>query len=127
MATSSECWASGIWTVRAGSEDEFVTRWRAWLEWTSQNAAGFRSATLIRSEADGRRFESFSDWDSAGYDPRTHLGRTMSSTWANTACTGSPISTECGSTLLSGASADSTRLPTMRINGSSSSSTTMTL
>ena len=65
MATSSEFWASGIWTVRAGSEEEFVARWRAWLEWTSQHAAGFRSATLIRSEADGRRFESFSDWDSA--------------------------------------------------------------
>jgi heme-degrading monooxygenase HmoA len=65
MAASSESWASGAWTVKAGSEDDFVARWRAWLEWTSQNAAGFRSATLIRSEADGSRFVSFSDWDDA--------------------------------------------------------------
>jgi heme-degrading monooxygenase HmoA len=65
MTTSSEFWASGVWTVKAGSEDQFVERWRAWLEWTSQNAPGFRSAALIRSEADGRRFESFSDWDDA--------------------------------------------------------------
>jgi heme-degrading monooxygenase HmoA len=65
MDTSSEYWASGVWTVRAGSEDEFVERWRTWLEWTSKNAPGFRSATLIRNEADGRRFESFSDWDDA--------------------------------------------------------------
>ena len=61
----SETWASGVWLVRAGSEDEFVTRWKAWLTWTSENATGFRSARLIRNEADGRRFESFSDWDDA--------------------------------------------------------------
>jgi heme-degrading monooxygenase HmoA len=65
MATSSDHWASGLWTVKAGSEDEFVERWKAWLEWTSENAPGFRSATLVRSDADGRRFESFSDWESA--------------------------------------------------------------
>jgi len=65
VGTSSEFWASGNWTVKAGSEDEFVERWRAWLDWTSKNAAGFRSATLIRSEANGSRFESFSDWDDA--------------------------------------------------------------
>jgi heme-degrading monooxygenase HmoA len=65
MGTTSEHWASGLWTVKAGSEDEFVERWKAWLDWTSKNAPGFRSATLIRNEADGRRFESFSDWDDA--------------------------------------------------------------
>lgn len=65
MATSVDCWAAGIWEVRAGSEDEFIARWSAWLEWTSKNAPGFRSATLIRNEADGSRFESFSDWDDA--------------------------------------------------------------
>ena len=64
MATSQK-WASGLWLVRAGSEDEFVERWKAWLSWTSENAPGFRSATLIRSEDDGRRFESFSDWNDA--------------------------------------------------------------
>jgi len=62
---SSEKWASGLWHVRAGSEDDFVDRWKAWLSWTSKNASGFRSATLIRSEDDPRRFESFSDWDDA--------------------------------------------------------------
>jgi heme-degrading monooxygenase HmoA len=62
---SREKWASGLWVVRAGDEDEFVNRWKAWLGWTSENAPGFRSATLIRSEDDSRRFESFSDWDDA--------------------------------------------------------------
>jgi heme-degrading monooxygenase HmoA len=64
MATS-EKWASGVWVVKAGSEDDFIERWKAWLSWTSENAAGFRSAKLIRNESDGRRFESFSDWDDA--------------------------------------------------------------
>jgi len=65
MGTSSDHWASGQWAVRAGSEDEFVARWRDWLEWTSTNAPGFRSATLVRNEGDGTRFVSFSDWDDA--------------------------------------------------------------
>lgn len=65
MDASSRKWASGVWVVRAGSEEEFVERWKAWLGWTSQNVPGFRSATLLRSDDDGRRFESFSDWDDA--------------------------------------------------------------
>jgi heme-degrading monooxygenase HmoA len=64
MAASSK-WASGVWLVRAGSEDEFVERWKAWLSWTKDTTPGFRSATLLRSDDDGRRFESFSDWDDA--------------------------------------------------------------
>ena len=63
MGASSRNWASGVWVVQAGREDEFVERWKAWLGWTSENSPGFRSATLLRSEDDGRRFESFSDWD----------------------------------------------------------------
>jgi heme-degrading monooxygenase HmoA len=65
MGTTSQVWASGDWVVRAGSEGDFVERWQAWLQWTSQNARGFRSATLIQSEQDGRHFVSFSDWDDA--------------------------------------------------------------
>ena len=62
---ASETWASGLWVVKAGSEDEFIKRWQAWLSWTSENVAGFRSAKLLRNKDDGRRFESFSDWDDA--------------------------------------------------------------
>ena len=32
---------------------------------SQRSSPGFRSAMLIRSEADSRRFESFSDWDDA--------------------------------------------------------------
>jgi heme-degrading monooxygenase HmoA len=63
MDMSQVHWASGNWLVKQGSEEEFVTHWKDWLGWTSQNVSGFRTATLIRSNDDPRRFTSFSDWD----------------------------------------------------------------
>ena len=56
-------WASGRWQVKDGQAEEFVSRWSAWLGWTSDNIPGFRSATLLRSEDDPNRFTSISDWD----------------------------------------------------------------
>jgi heme-degrading monooxygenase HmoA len=56
-------WASGRWQVMPGREQEFIERWTAWLTWTRDNVAGFRSATLLRSEDDPDRFTSISDWD----------------------------------------------------------------
>src|SRR5204863_2854579 len=57
-----------------------------------------------------------------------HWGsHTSSATWVNTTSTSSPISTSCGSIEFNGAPASATTLPTKRIDGSSSSSTTTTL
>jgi heme-degrading monooxygenase HmoA len=56
-------WASGRWQVKEGQADEFVERWRSWLEWTSETVPGFRWARLLRSEDDPLRFTSVSDWD----------------------------------------------------------------
>jgi len=56
-------WASGRWQVKEGKADEFVERWKGWLNWTSRTVPGFRSATLLRSEDDPLRFTSVSDWD----------------------------------------------------------------
>jgi heme-degrading monooxygenase HmoA len=58
-------WASGRWQVKEGQADEFVERWKSWLEWTSETVPGFRWARLLRSEDDPSRFTSFSDWDDA--------------------------------------------------------------
>jgi heme-degrading monooxygenase HmoA len=60
---SERKWASGRWQVMASKESEFIERWTAWLTWTSQNFAGFRSAMLLRSDDDADRFTSFSEWD----------------------------------------------------------------
>jgi hypothetical protein len=34
-------YASGMWFVKAGSEDAFVERWRAWLTVSSAGIDGF--------------------------------------------------------------------------------------
>ena len=41
-----------------------MRRWRDWLEWTRDNASGFKSATLMRFADDPRRFVSLGRWDS---------------------------------------------------------------
>lgn len=38
--------------------------WRKWLEWTRDNVAGFKWATLVRSTEDPRRLVSLSEWES---------------------------------------------------------------
>jgi heme-degrading monooxygenase HmoA len=58
-----EQYASGDWTVKPGSEGEFVARWRDWIGKTTSGLAGFGSARLLRSTDDPRHFVSFSDWD----------------------------------------------------------------
>jgi heme-degrading monooxygenase HmoA len=60
---ASDSFASGNWLVREGLEDEFVSRWTDFLEWTRDNAEGFREASLLRSVQEPRRFVSFSEWD----------------------------------------------------------------
>jgi heme-degrading monooxygenase HmoA len=62
MGDAVTTWASGDWSVKPGNEEEFVGRWRDWLQWSRDNIAGFRSATLIRDAQDASHFVSFSDW-----------------------------------------------------------------
>jgi heme-degrading monooxygenase HmoA len=55
---------SGVWTVRAGSEDEFVAAWRDFATWAStQPGAG--PLTLARDRDQPNKFVSFGFWDSA--------------------------------------------------------------
>lgn len=61
----SEEFASGNWCVSSGREEEFITRWLEFLEWTRKTVPGLRSARLIRDAEDHRHFISFADWDSA--------------------------------------------------------------
>jgi len=61
--TASDSFASGNWIVVDGKEDEFVSRWKDFIEWTRDNAEGFRGADLLRSGKDPRRFVSVARWD----------------------------------------------------------------
>ena len=60
-----EHYASGSWLVAAGNEDEFLARWRAFLEWTRDSMPGFRTARLIRDTDNPRHYISLAHWDSA--------------------------------------------------------------
>lgn len=59
----AEIYTVGIWTVKAGREEEFVAAWRAMGEAT---IAEFPAAhgTLLREVASPSRFISFGPWDS---------------------------------------------------------------
>ena len=60
-----EHYASGSWMVKEGREEEFIGRWRDWLEKSTRDLAGFGSAKLIRDAGDARHFLSFSDWENS--------------------------------------------------------------
>ena len=59
-----DSYASGRWAVQSGREDEFIERWREFLEWTRDNAEGFQGATLVRNQQMTDRFISYAQWDS---------------------------------------------------------------
>ena len=58
----AEHYASGNWHVQEGKEDEFITRWTEFLEWTRKDHPALESARLIRDAGDLRHFISFAMW-----------------------------------------------------------------
>lgn len=58
-----EQYVSGNWTVRPGSEEEFIARWLDFTTWSKENAAGARSFVLLRDDAEPRHFVSIGTFD----------------------------------------------------------------
>lgn len=52
----------GTWTVRDGSEEEFVARWTALVR-SAGSLSGAESFILIQDRQDPHRFISFGAWD----------------------------------------------------------------
>ena len=52
----------GDWYTKSGAETQFVEAWNEFAQWTAANVAGATWATLLRDEADPRRFVSFGPW-----------------------------------------------------------------
>jgi quinol monooxygenase YgiN len=48
--------------VREGSEEEFVSRWTTFIEWSLDNAAGAESFVSVRSNEEPRKFLSLGAW-----------------------------------------------------------------
>lgn len=52
------------WHVRPGREEEFVDRWREWVDWSGHE--GFAAqALLLRDLESPQKFVSFGPWESA--------------------------------------------------------------
>lgn len=58
-------YASGRWQVQTGHEEEFIQRWREFLEWTRQDHPAMVDASLLRGTAEPGEFLSFSEWEDA--------------------------------------------------------------
>src|ERR687897_3506260 len=66
MEMTGQSYSSGEWSVRAGSEEEFVERWTTFIEWSLDNAEGAESFVLVRSTQEPRKFLSLGAWESQG-------------------------------------------------------------
>ena len=64
MQNTGRSYSSGEWLVRAGSEQEFIQRWTAFIEWTLKEAPGAVSFVLVRSTQEPRKFLSLGAWES---------------------------------------------------------------
>lgn len=60
-----DAYASGRWQVLPGREDEFIVRWREFLEWTHQHYPSMVDASLLRGSVTPSEFISFSEWKGA--------------------------------------------------------------
>jgi heme-degrading monooxygenase HmoA len=63
MTKVGQPYTSGNWVVKAGSEDEFISRWTDFVQWAHDNASGAQNFMLIRDVSDPRHFVSFGAWD----------------------------------------------------------------
>src|SRR5215213_10654138 len=64
MEKTAQSYSSGEWSVKAGSEGEFIEKWTTFIEWSLDNAPGAESFVLVRSTEDARRFLSLGAWES---------------------------------------------------------------
>ena len=58
----TETYTSGLWTVKAGEEQEFVEAWKEFVRWAGA-MPGSQAFRLVRDLEDSSRFLSFAPWD----------------------------------------------------------------
>jgi len=65
MVKVGQPYSSANWLVKEGSEEDFVSRWNAFVEWSLENAPGLESGILVRDSDNPSRFLSLGAWDTA--------------------------------------------------------------
>ncbi|MCH6469855.1 antibiotic biosynthesis monooxygenase family protein [Sinomonas terrae] len=61
----ADAYASGRWHVQPGKEEEFIARWREFLEWTQQHHPAMVDSSLLQEVTTSTEFVSFSEWKDA--------------------------------------------------------------
>jgi heme-degrading monooxygenase HmoA len=63
MENSNQSFTTGIWNVKKGKEQEFITAWKELADWTFKTMDG-GSAHLLQDSKDQSRFISVGTWTS---------------------------------------------------------------
>ncbi|HIH73986.1 MAG TPA: antibiotic biosynthesis monooxygenase [Methanosarcina sp.] len=56
-------YSAGIWSVKAGREEEFLKTWTDFANWTIKNQKGSRSVIMLQNLEQKNLFMSFGPWD----------------------------------------------------------------
>jgi heme-degrading monooxygenase HmoA len=65
MSAKGELYAVDIWQVKTGREQDFISTWSAFTQWTLRTQPGAGQAYLLQDPAQPARFLSVSPWQSA--------------------------------------------------------------
>ena len=63
---NGELYTLGIWIAKAGKENDFISKWASFAEWTSENMTGAGKAYLLQDDKNPLRFISFGPWKDEG-------------------------------------------------------------
>lgn len=64
MVDEVSFFAMGLWTVKKGNEEEFISSWQAFAKWTVDNQFGAIETYLTHDRSDPNLFVSFGSWTS---------------------------------------------------------------
>ena len=65
MDAPGQLFTSGIWSVKPGSEAEFIRAWEEFARWTAGHQPGAGEAHLLQDIEHPQRFLSIGPWESA--------------------------------------------------------------
>jgi len=60
----NEIYTVGIWMIKPGKENEFVSKWSSFADWTKKNISDVGTGRLLQDTKDPLKFISFGDWQS---------------------------------------------------------------
>ncbi|MEV7136485.1 antibiotic biosynthesis monooxygenase family protein [Arthrobacter sp. NPDC093128] len=55
-------YASGVWHVRQGNDEQFVQKWTEFLQWSRENYPSMVVARLLHDKGVPGRYMSYSEW-----------------------------------------------------------------